>query len=223
MADDADDLAVQVEHGPARIALVDGGICLEELGQRDLGVDRVRLVPAAHISHGQRVGDAVGGAHDEDLFPDLDNVRVAHRGRLDAGGDAGELEKGEVGPRLGRDDARRRRLTAQEVHRDLVGDLHDVGRRQHLAVARDQHARADLIELDEDRAATLRGEVFPLGSNQDHRSVDALERRDHTLRLDGGGEPPQSATHFVRSLPSKLSQRIGVTFRNQPCNAFGPS
>src|SRR5262249_56326062 len=71
VAHDANDFAAHIEHGPARVALIDGGVRLNELGEWDLGVYRVRLVSTAYVPDRQRVRDAVGSSDDEDRFADL--------------------------------------------------------------------------------------------------------------------------------------------------------
>src|SRR5262249_30792769 len=71
VAHDADHLSAHAEHGPARVPLVDGGVGLDELGQRHFAVDGVRLVSAADVPHGQRVREAVGRPDHEDLLADL--------------------------------------------------------------------------------------------------------------------------------------------------------
>src|SRR5712691_4097045 len=81
VADHADHLGLHVEHGPARVALVDGGIRLEELGRRHGPEDGIRLVAGADVSDGEAVADAVGGADDEHLVADARPVRGSQPGR----------------------------------------------------------------------------------------------------------------------------------------------
>src|SRR5262249_37853112 len=57
-----------------------------------------------------------------------------------------ELKQREIGGRFGGDHVGLHRLAAKELHADLVHRMNDVGRGHHLAVRRDQHARARLGE-----------------------------------------------------------------------------
>src|SRR3989442_14699859 len=58
----------------------------------------------------------------------------------------------EVRGGLGGDDVRRYRGPARELDRDLVHRLHDVGGRHHVAVHRDDDARADFRDCREPAA-----------------------------------------------------------------------
>ena len=60
------------------------------------------------------------------------------------GGTRSSCSKRQIGRRLGGHDARRHRVAPEELHRDLVHGVHHVRRRHHLAVRRDEDARAGL-------------------------------------------------------------------------------
>jgi len=189
VAHDPDDFALHVEHRAARVALVDRRVRLEELGERHLGEDRVGLVAGAQVPDGQRVGDPVGSADDDDLLADLHPAGVAQSGRLYPVGDMVRLEPREVGAGLRGDHPRCRALAACELDDHLVGDLYDMGCRQHLAVSGYEDPRAHLVVLHEHRGATLGAQITSLGSDDHHRSGDALEDLRHALCLAGGRRP----------------------------------
>ena len=86
MADDADDLAPHIEHRSTRVALIDGGIRLQEFHLLETAEELARRPAAADMPGCQRVGDAVGRADDEYLVADHGGVGVAEDHRVDAGG-----------------------------------------------------------------------------------------------------------------------------------------
>ena len=94
MTDDANDFATQAEHRPARIALVDRRVGLQEFRERHAAVYGVRL---ADVAHRERVADALGRPDDKDLIADFHRIGVTEDGDLHSGRQRLELEESEVG------------------------------------------------------------------------------------------------------------------------------
>jgi hypothetical protein len=142
----------------------------------------------------QRVAQPVRRPHDDGLVSHLHGAGVGHRSHLRPRRHPIELQERQVGRGLGGHDSRRDRLTPEELHRDLVHAVHDVGRRHHLAVRRDQHARPGLGEA---RLAP-RLHVPPAGPDHDHRRHHFLEHLAHGLGAGRSGRPEEQATDHGR-------------------------
>jgi hypothetical protein len=141
---------------------------------------------AADVPHRQRMRHAERRTDDQDFVTDLDGVRIAQ------GGDRGlhrrslELNQRKVGGRLRSDDPRRQRLSARELDRDRIGDLHDVRRGEHaVLVYEDPRAEAGFTR------SHLAGPVGSLtlgGPDHDDGIRHPFEDLAHRLRPRGNGD-----------------------------------
>ncbi len=142
---DADDLAAQVHEGAARVAGVDRRVGLDEVlvgGDADVGAagraddpDRHRLVEAERVADGDRPL-----AHPERVgVPERRDREIALRL---------EPDDGEVGLRVGADDAARVLSLRSEADGDAVGSLDDVEVGEDVAALVDDHAGAEARQAE---------------------------------------------------------------------------
>jgi hypothetical protein len=199
---DADDVAVDVEQRPAGVAGVDLGGRLDqvtvepvflaaELRQR--AADRADDADAhAHLALGRQ---AVGVAErDRPLAAtDLGRVGPRHRGQVARG----DLEHGQVGPRVGADHDGRVDLLIVGRDPELFGVGDDVVVGQDVAVGIDDEARADgAVGAGQQRGEAVGVEVVGTegrvdaegrlgGGDRDHARRDALGDRGEAV-LEAG-------------------------------------
>jgi len=105
------------------------------------------------------------------------------------------LEEGEIGGPGRRDDACADRVAAEELDRDLVHGVHDVGRRHDLPVGRDEDPGADLAE---DRDAPAAGpDIASLRPDDDDARADLAKEFPDVLGLgrDGADDGRHSEQH----------------------------
>ena len=136
----ADHIAIHVEQRPARVALVDRGIGLDEVivgalqfaapGRNDPGADRKSLP--------QRV------AHRHDPIADPHRITVAKGDKGQRFG-AFDLQQRDVGLGVGADQFRIQTLTRKELDRDLIGAFDHMVVGDDIAVGRDHKPRTQRL------------------------------------------------------------------------------
>ena len=153
---DADGFALHVDQGPARIARVDGGISLDEIGNAEVGRLEPLETPAlgADDAAGDRKRELVAQRVPDGQYPLADAlvVAVAQRDRLEIL--RVDLEHGDIGVGIGAHDFSHELAFVMQPHRDLVRARHHVVVGEDVAVRGDDEAGAG--SLLEARAAVAR-------------------------------------------------------------------
>ena len=146
---DADDFAADVHERSTRVARIDGGVGLNEVLDAALvavgEVQRAALCADDSLRHGEREVLAERVADREHPFAHARRITVAERCRRQSG--RVDLQHGDVGRRIGADDARRELASIQQPHGHLRGAVDDVIVREDVAVLRHDEAgaRCDLM------------------------------------------------------------------------------
>ena len=196
---DADHVAAPVQQRPARVAVVDRRVGLDDV------VDRVavrcgdRALDRADDPGGNRAVETERVADRDDGVAHLRRVGVAERERRQRARARVDLEDGEVARRIGADDGRLHARAVREADPDLPGALDDVVVRDDVAGLVDDEAGAErllLLLLGEELAAEERvgrdGDDARRGDLDDARrgaAVDVVdrERRRRPDRRGGRG------------------------------------
>ncbi len=143
---DADDLAVGVDQRPARVARADGGVGLDQAGQRAaLGVDGPPERRHDALGHGRAAVEGERVADRHDLVADgaaSPEANVAGTTPVASSSWSTAMSL----PGVGADDGRRAVL-AVDVHRDVLGAGHDVGVGQDVPGAVEHDAGAGRLAL----------------------------------------------------------------------------
>ena len=152
---DADHFALRVHQGAARVAVVDRRVGLQEILVVAIAVARHaragRTALLADDAHRHRLADAERVADGEHDVADLRVVGVAERRGLEVG--RGDFHEREVARLVGADDFRVERASVVQIDVNLVRAVHDVVVGQDVAVARDDHARAETVLTEAARDA----------------------------------------------------------------------
>ena len=181
-----DHLAVQVEQRAPRVAVVDGGVGLDDVvdgvlvGRDDLPLER------ADDARRRRAHQPEGVADGDHLVADLHRVGVAERERGQCTGTGAHPQHGEVGRRVGADDPRLHALVVREADQDRLG----AG--DHVVV------RDDVAGLVHDEARTER----LLGLHRRAEGGEEGIRRRHDLA--GGGDLDDTGGRVPVDLPDRL-------------------
>ena len=200
-------------------ALWDGGVELDQVGQRLLPLGRAELAPQArHHAGADRGADAEGMADGDDLIAGRQVAGGAHRRRLQIVGQALRLEHGQVVLGLGTDHGGVGLMAVGEGHAHALGAPDHMKVGQDRAVVLDDHAGAEaalhgallgailgvvLVVHQADHAHHRSGHAFVglgrrrrqrlLLQRMPHRGVDLLLRQRGPLRLQ-----PQHRQHQCR-------------------------
>ena len=139
---DADHLAARVEQRAARVAVVDRGVGLDRVVDRE-AVRRLHL-PVQGADDAARDGllEPEGAADRDHAVADLHAARVAERERVKKRLRRVDLDHGEIGRRVGADDRRLVGVAVPEPDRHRLRAVDDVVVRDDVAVRVDDEARA---------------------------------------------------------------------------------
>src|SRR5262249_60822182 len=152
----------------------------------------------------------VGGTDDHDLLADPHGVGITDLGHPHGRWPALELQEGDIGGRIGRDDLRAHGLTGDAFDCDLVHAVDHVGGRHHLAAAGDQDTGACLIETGDAPGA----DIAPLAPHDDDGRVDPAE---NVVQVLGPGRRYQSWEHNRRAYHGGgLLYSVSPTLRETP-------
>ena len=174
---DADHGARAIDQRTARVAVVDRGVGLQRVPDREVVRRRDLAVDGRDDAGGEGAVEAERVADRDDRVADLDGRRVAERQRVQGGGGQVDLEHGEV----------RRGVRADHLRLDVVAVRE---RDAHAALILDDVlVREDVAGGVEHDPRSLRDAVLGRRDDRDDAArvglVDRLERELGALRLRG--------------------------------------
>ena len=209
---DADQLAVDVDQRPARVARVDAGVGLDQVAV-DLLVGEGHVpLQGADDPDGDGVLVAEGVADRDDVLADHQVGRRADRDR--GQGAAGvDLEHRQVHRLVLLDHPGRVARAVGEVDLDPLDLVDDVLVRQDVAPAVDDHPGphpADprpLVLLGREGPAARRGRLL-LAGDAHHAGLDPLHRLDHRASAVEAAQAGRGAGHARTARPRSATSRL---------------
>ena len=199
---DADDLAAQVQQRAAGVAVVDRGVGLDRVVDREVVRRLHAAVQRADDAERHGVLEPERAADRDDRVTDRERRRVAEREGMQHVGRSIDLDHGEVGRRIGADHGRGVAGAVRELHAYRRGAVHDV-------VVRDDVAGGVVDEAGALRLALL-AELRRVDVDLDHRVLRALVDAAHARHARRRRRRRARDRHLARDrVPAVVHQRRG--------------